>query len=92
MLQSAANHRKIHVNLTIFCHYVLLREENRMPVSKSYHRVLVFEKNAKNEVLLFSVPVESIFCREMSLTLYAHICDVTSRYIFPHFQIVSGIL
>ena len=62
-----------------------------MPFSKSY-RVLVFEKNAKNEVLLFNVPVESIFCREMSLTFYAHICDVTSRYIFPHFQIVSCIL
>ena len=50
--QTAAEYSKIHVNFSIFCQDVLFGELNMIACSKYYHRVLVFEKIAKIDVLL----------------------------------------
>ena len=50
--QTAAEYSKIHVNLSIFCQDVLFGKLNMIVFSKLYHRVLVFEKIAKIDVLL----------------------------------------
>ena len=50
--QTAAEYSKVHVNFSIVCQDVLIGKLNMIALSKQYHRVLVFEKIAKVDVLM----------------------------------------
>ena len=53
--QTAAGYSKIHVNFSIIYQDVLSEKLNMIAFLKSYHRVLVFEKIVKIDVLLLYI-------------------------------------